>query len=113
MTNMKNTKNMQFATACAGMDMWRGWIASALKVDQCVSEAMQLSKTWSRYLLTREGKQAQARTSKLEYDQDQNPRYFLLVMRLETTTIWACNVWHWNFDYPINKKKAPGKVLKT
>lgn len=70
-----------------------------MKADQGSPETMRLSKTGGRYLLTGEGCSVQTGHNDFEYEQDRNPKYFLLVRGLEVTTIWVRHGWHWPVDY--------------
>lgn len=89
-----------------------GWdFEHALKADQWFPEAMQLPKTVGRDLLTRKGSPEQTVDNGLEYEQDRNRGYFLLLTGPEAMKIWAYQGLHCYVDSLMKEKKKLGKVL--
>lgn len=79
MKHLEEAESLQFAKACAGMDVWQGCIAVVVKVYRGFLEAMQLLKTGLRYLLTGKWGPAQTGCNDFEHEQNGNPSDFLLV----------------------------------
>lgn len=111
MKHRKEEESISFAKAHAAMHVCLAGVATELKVDQGFPEVMPLLKSGGRYLLP--GEWCLVPTlHDYKYEQNRNPRYFLLITGPEAITIWTLHSWHWYVDYPMKQKKKLGKVLK-